>query len=76
MTTMKQWIHKKMEEIEFCTRSQSTSMDSNTEQLWYAERRKRITASRVAGIAKMRKNTKTANKVTPNFAEMPIHYMV
>ena len=35
----------------------------DTEQLWYAERRKRITASRVAGIAKMRKNTKTANKV-------------
>ena len=54
----------KIEEIEFCTRSQSTSMDSTTEQLWYAERRKQITASRVAGIAKMRKNTKTANKVT------------
>ena len=53
----------KIEEIELHMRSQSTSMDSNTEQLWYAERRKRITASRVAGIAKMRKSTKTSNKV-------------
>ena len=65
MTTMKHIAvdTPKIEEIELHTRSQSTSMDSNTEQLWYAERRKRITASRVAGIAKMRKNTKTSNKV-------------
>ena len=30
---------------------------------WLAERRQRLTASKVGGIAKMRKTTKTANKV-------------
>jgi len=51
------------EDIENITRGQSASMDNKAEQLWYAERRKRVTASRAGGIAKMRKTTKRANKV-------------
>ena len=44
------------------TRNQSTAADSNAQELWYGERRKRITASTVGGIAKMRESTKRANK--------------
>jgi len=51
------------EDIENITRGQSASMDNKAEQLWYAERRKRVTASRAGGIAKMRKTTKRANRV-------------
>ena len=49
--------------IEMLTREQSRATSSTGEQLWYAERQKRITASKVGGIAKMRKGTKRANKV-------------
>lgn len=56
---------KTAHEIEQSTREQSraTSSTGTGEQLWYAERQKRITASKVGGIAKMRKTTKRANKV-------------
>ena len=54
---------KTAHEIEMSTREQSRATSSTTEQLWYAERQKRITASKVGGIAKMRKSTKRANKV-------------
>ena len=47
----------KRHEIEMSTRNQNTS------PLWHDERFKRITASRVGGIAKMRKTTKRGNKV-------------
>lgn len=49
--------------IELSTKEQSRATSSTGEQVWYAERQKRITASKVGGIAKMRKNTKRANKV-------------
>lgn len=54
---------KTREKIAKSTRDQRTAMDSNAEQLWHAKRRKRVTASRAEGIAKMRKSTKRANKV-------------
>ena len=44
-------------EIERCTRKQSESKQ------WKIERRRRITASRVGGIAKMRKTTKRSKNV-------------
>lgn len=45
------------EEIERSTREQAGS------ERWNSERRKRLTASRVGGIAKMKKTTKRSNKV-------------
>ena len=54
---------QKMDEIELFTRNQSSAMNTNAQQLWFNERRKRITASRIGGITKMRNKTKTANKV-------------
>ena len=57
-------VDKEMrDDIENITRGQSTSQESEAEQLWYAERRKRVTASRAGGIVKMRKTTKRGNKV-------------
>ena len=54
---------KLREKIEESTRQQSTADDSNARELWYAERKKRITASVVGGIAKMKSSTKRAKKV-------------
>ncbi len=45
------------DEIERCTRSQANDQD------WISERRKRLTASSVGGIAKMRESTKKGKKV-------------
>ena len=50
-------MEKEKEEIETKTRGQSDN------EMWRNERRKRLTASKVGMIAKMRKNTKTKNKV-------------
>ena len=49
-------------EIEQSTRQQGKG-DWSTEQIWQCERHKRLTASQVGGIIKMRNTTKRANKV-------------
>ena len=49
-------------EIKQSTRQQGKG-DWSTEQIWQCERHKRLTASQVGGIIKMRNTTKRANKV-------------
>ena len=57
-------VDKKMrEKVEESTRQQSIADDINALELWYAERKKRITASVVGGIAKLKSSTKRAKKV-------------
>ena len=48
---------EEVEKIERCTQKQAGS------EQWICERRKRLTASRVGGVAKMRKTTKRSKKV-------------
>lgn len=57
-------------EIETCTRDQSDSMQ------WLVERRKRLTASKVGSIAKMKTTRKYKNYSTTDLEETRPHVMV